>query len=130
MSHKRNKEKLDARRAQCDTQSVTDTTTDNESKIATLTKASKRVLEHVASYTFPGGAPTNLRAELVRLETAQPTIVTAFTEARSARIAAIKAALANVDPAATQTDSRDEARLARMVERALKNAGGGDKFGR
>ena len=34
-------------------------TTDNESKITTLTKASKRVLEHVASYTFPGGAPTN-----------------------------------------------------------------------
>ena len=35
------------------------TETDNETKIATLTKASKRVLEHVASYTFPGGAPTN-----------------------------------------------------------------------
>ena len=58
VSHKRNKEKLDDRRSQCDTQPVTDTT-DNESKIATLTKASKRVLEHVASYTFPGGAPTN-----------------------------------------------------------------------
>lgn len=72
----------------------------------------------------------NLRAELARLETARPTTVTAFAEARSARIATIKATLANVDPTATQTDSRDEARLAQQTERALKNAGGGDKFGR
>ncbi len=71
----------------------------------------------------------SLRAELARLENARPPTVTAFAEARVARIAEIKAALATVeiDPAPSNEQARREYL---QVERALKNAGGGDKFGR